>query len=103
MALESQVIAVPPPAELPPVELVLPAMPVEPPLVAAVPPDVALPLPPAERVSLPLPPQADPKAAAPESSTATAQKLDFEEVRMGSTDHLTEHSSQCTEWIPTCL
>ena len=98
---ESQVMPVVPPALVPP-EL-LPAIAVEPPF-DEVPPEVALPLPPdAARLSLPLPPHADAKAAAPESSTATAQKLEFEEVRMGSTDHLSEHSSQCTEWIPTCI
>jgi hypothetical protein len=55
------------------------------------------------RSLLPLPPQADPKAAAPASSTATAQKPDFEEYRMGSTDHPAEHSSQCAEWILTFI
>src|SRR5450432_71686 len=99
----SQVVVVAPP--LPPFVTVLPPEEEEVPAeFEEVPPEVALPLPPdAARLSLPLPPHADAKAAAPESSTATAQKLEFEEVRMGSTDHLSEHSSQCTEWIPTCI
>jgi hypothetical protein len=76
-----------------------PAVPVAPPpgRLLAPAPDAGLPS------LLPLPPQADPKAAAPASSTATAQKPDFEEYRMGSTDHLAEHSSQCMEWILTCI
>jgi hypothetical protein len=86
--LGSQVIA-----ELPAVPVV-PAMPVVPPTAVPLPPvvvplpalDVALPLPPVAllRLSSPLLPHAVAKAAALESSTATAQKLDFEEeVRMG--------------------
>jgi hypothetical protein len=106
----SQAIApVPPVPELvPAVELVSP-----PPATITVPPAVPVAPPPGTPVApapavglrseLPLPPQAEPKAAAPESSTATAQKPDFEEYRMGSTDHLAEHSSQCAEWIPTCI
>jgi hypothetical protein len=79
--VESQVDTAPP---LPPVLVPLPPVLLLPPVVLPLPAVVLL-LPPVSvvRVSLPLPPQADPKAAAPESSTATAQKLDFEEVRMG--------------------
>ena len=79
----SQVVVVAPP--LPPFVTVLPPEEEEVPAeFEEVPPEVALPLPPdAARLSLPLPPHADAKAAAPESSTATAQKLEFEEVRMG--------------------
>src|SRR5882724_4967636 len=102
MTVESQA-ALPPP-------MPVPAKPVAPPPGRALPPAVPVAPPPAGRLLAPapaggvllrlvppLPPQADPKAAAPASSTATAQKPDFEEYRMGSTDHLAEHSSQCTE------
>jgi hypothetical protein len=103
---ESQVALLPPVPGVPAKELLIPAPgSVLLPAVPGAPPPGLLDAPAlAAGVSrLPLPPQADPKAAAPASSTATAQKPDFEEYRMGSTDHLAEHSSQCTEWILTCI
>ena len=72
----SQVAAAPP---LAPPDAVAPAE-------LPAPPALVLPLPAAGvvlRSSPPLPPQAEPKTAAPESSTATAKTLDFEEYRMG--------------------
>jgi len=101
----SHVDAVVPPA--PPVLVVAPEPPVlveapEPPL-ELLEPAVLLLLPAEPRLSLPLPPHAEAKAAAPESTNTAAHKLDFEVVRMGSTDHLGEHSSQCTELIPTFI
>jgi hypothetical protein len=74
---------------LPALELLVPAMPVVPPALVLLPLpalDVLFPVPPLAllRLSSPLLPHAVAKAAALESSTATAQKLDFEEeVRMG--------------------
>ena len=99
-------LPLPPPVPVPANELLSPppGTPM-PPATPVAPPPGMLPAPaPDAGVSLlPLPPQADPKAAAPANSTATAQKPDFEEYRMGSTDHLAEHSSQCAKWILTCI
>ncbi len=90
-------LVVPATEVLPPALVVAPAPPA---LVVAPAPVV----PPVElRLSSPLPPHAEAKAAAPESTNTAAHKFDFEVVRMGSTDHLSEQSSQCTEWIQTFI
>ena len=87
----------PPPVPVPADEVLWPAVETTlPPAVPGAPPLAGAPAVPLRSLP-PLPPQADPKAAAPASSTATAQKRDFEEYRMGSTDHLAARSSQCSE------